>query len=73
MNDFNTVDAFGMVLEAGSILVLEWCRGNIGAERITDSNRALPVMSRFKIVLAALETLQDMLDLRSVVSFFGFE
>ena len=72
---FSTMDAFGMVLETGSILVLVNLNGagRAGALRgPIDSNSALPEMSRFKMVLAAFETLRHMLDLRSIVSFFGF-
>ena len=36
-----------------------------------DSNRSFPVMSIFRIVSAALETLRHMLDFRSNVSCFG--
>ena len=45
--DFSTVDAFGMVLEVGSILVLMNLNGAGGVGTLRgpiDSNRALPVM-----------------------------
>ena len=63
--DFSVVVAFGMVLEAGSILVLVNLSGIGGARTLrvpTDLNVVLPVISRFKIVLAAFETLQHTLD-----------
>ena len=47
-----------MVSEAGSILVLVNLNGAGVLRGPTDSNSALPEMSRFKIVLAALETLR---------------
>ena len=36
-----------------------------------DSNRSFPVISIFRIFLAAFETLQHILDFRSSVSCFG--
>ena len=74
--DFSTVDAFGMVLETGLALVLVNVNGlgRAGSLREPiDSNRSFPVMSTFSIVLAALETLRDMLDFRSSVSCLEFE
>ena len=62
--DFNTVDAFGMVLETGLTLMLMNMKGlgRAGALREPiDSNRSYPVMSMFNIVFAALETLRHML------------
>ena len=49
------------------------CEGFGGAGGLRepiDSNRLFPVMSTFRIVLAAFETLQHMLDFRSSVLFF---
>ena len=37
-----------------------------------DSNRSLPVMSTFSMVLAAFETSRHMLDFSPRVSCFGF-
>ena len=73
--DFSTVDAFGMVLEAGLTLVLlnvkSW--GGAGALREPiDSNRSFPVMPTFSIALASLESLRHMLDSRSSVPCLGF-
>ena len=65
--DFNTVDAFGMVLETGLTLVLVNVKRLRGARALIepiDSNRSFPVMSTFSIVLAALETLRHMLDFK---------
>ena len=59
--DFNTMDAFGMVLETGLTLVLVNLNGAGGAGALRepiDSNRSFPVMLTFRIVLAALETLR---------------
>ena len=72
--DFSTVDAFRMVLETGLTLVLVNLNGAGGAETLRepiDLNRSFPVMSTFRIVLAALETLSHMLDLRFSVSCLG--
>ena len=74
--DFNTVDAFGMVLETGLTLLLVNVKGLGGGggalREPIDSNRSFPVMSTFSIVLAALETLQHMLDFKSSVSCLEF-
>ena len=73
--DFSTVDAFGMFLETGWTLVLVNVKGLWGAGALrepTDSNRSVPVMSTFSIVLATFETLRHMLDFKSSLSCFGF-
>ena len=60
---FNTVGAFGMVLETGVAWVLANVKGLGGAGVLRepiDSNRSFPVMSTFITVLAALETLLHM-------------
>ena len=72
---FNTVDAFGMLLETGLTLVLVNLKGLGGAGALRepiDSNRSFPVMSTFSIVSAALETLRHMLDFKYSVSCLGF-
>ena len=69
--DFNTVDAFGMVLEAGLTLVLVNVNGLGGAGALRepiDSNRSFLAMSIYSIASAALETFWHMLDFRSSVS-----
>ena len=74
--DFNTVDAFGTILEIGLTLVLVNVKGLGGAgalKKPINSNRSFPVMSTFSIVLAALETFAHMLDFRSDVSCLGLE
>ena len=73
--DFNTVDAFGMFLETGLTLILVNVKGSGGAgalRELIDLNRSFPVMSTFSIVLAALETLQHILDFRCSVSCLEF-
>ena len=71
VTDFSTVDAFGMFLETGA----RECEGFKGAGALRepiDSNRSSPVMSTFSTVLAAFETLRNLLDFRFSVSCFGF-
>ena len=73
----STVDAFGMFLETGLTLVLVDVKGLGGGmagalREPIDSNRSFPVMSTFRIVLPAFETLRRMLDFRSSVSCLGF-
>ena len=73
--DFNTVDAFGMVLQTGLTLVLVNVKvlGGPGPLREPiDSNRSFPVMSTFSIVLVALGTVRHILDFKSSVSCLGF-
>ena len=73
--DFSTVDAFGMVSEAGLTLVLVNVKGLGGAwapREPIDSNRLFPVMSTFSIALASLESLRHMLDFRYRVPCLGF-
>ena len=72
--DFNTEDAFGMVLETGLTLVLVNVKRLGGEEALRepiDLNTSFPVMSTFSIVCAAMETLQHMLDFKSSVSCLG--
>ena len=76
MIDFSAVDAFKMVLEVGSILVLVNLNDAGGTRALRgqiDSNRFLPVMSRFRIVFAAFEALPLVLDFRSIVSFLSWD
>ena len=77
--DFNVVSGFEVDLEVEITLVLVNVKGfflgggGAGALREPiDSNRSFPVLSIFRIILAGLETLQQMLDFRSSVSCFGF-
>ena len=70
--DFSTVDAFGMVLETGLILVLNGAGGAEALREPIDSNRSFPVISTFRIIFAGLEALRHMLDFKSSVSRFGF-
>ena len=75
MMDFNTVDAFGVVLETGLTLVLVNVKGLGGAgalRELIDSNRSFPVMSTISTVLAGLETLRYMQDFKSSESCLGF-
>ena len=46
--------------------------GGVALRGPIDSNRSFPVMSTFNIILAALETLQHMLDFISSVSRLGY-
>ena len=74
--DLSTADAFEILLEAGSVLVLVNLNGVGGEGTLTgpiDSNRFLPVMSRFWMGFTAFETFRHMLDFRSIVSLFGLE
>ena len=57
--EVSMVDAFEIVLEAASVLVLVNLNGVDGAGTLTgpiDSNRFLPVMSRFRMGFTAFET-----------------
>ena len=73
--DFKIVNGFGMVLGTGLTLILVNVKGlREGAgvlKEPIDLNRSFPVMSTFRIVLAALEIFRHMLDFRSSVSCFG--
>ena len=73
--DCNIVSVFGMDLETELTLKLVNVKGlggggggAVSMRGPIDSNRSFPVMSIFRIVWAAFETLRHMLDFRSSVS-----
>ena len=74
--NFKIVDGFGMALWTGLTLVLMNVNdfgggGAVALREPMDSNRSFPVMSTLRIVLAAFEIFQHMLDFRSSVSCLG--